>query len=258
MAATASARNVDFSNVKDGGNFNRKRIPAGDYLAKIIKVEDAPAKDETPQYLFSIKIEKIPSSVLPYYCKLQENQLWKLRNIMIAAGKAVPKKRMKVDPNTIVGKLIGVSIEDDEYENKDQSSVAGVFPAAELGEVETADDEPIEDDEDEDEDDSPSVQFEDAEEEDEEEDEEPAPAMTRAELKAAITALNPKFVARKSQTDADLATILADLQAGDAEDDEEEEDDEPAPAPTPKKKVTKKPVNEVTDDELEELDIDNL
>lgn len=257
MAATASARNVDFSNVKDGGNFNRRRIPAGDYLATITKVEDAPAKDETPQYLFSIKINKHPSSVMPYYCKLQENQLWKLRNIMIAAGKAVPKKRVKVDPNTIVGKMIGVTVEDDDYDGKEQSSIAGVFPAAELAELDTVVADEDDDDEDEDEADD-SIDLDD----EADDDEDSAPdysGLSRVELKAEIAKHQPGFQARKSQTDDDLRQILTDLVAGGGSDDEEdEEDDEPAPAPAPKKKAAKKPVNEVTDDELEELDIDNL
>ena len=75
----ATAQNVDFSNVKEGGNFNRKRIPAGDYLAIVTKIDDAEAKDGVFQYLVSIKIKSSPTTVLPYYCKLQENQLWKLR-----------------------------------------------------------------------------------------------------------------------------------------------------------------------------------
>jgi hypothetical protein len=31
----ATARTIDLTNVKEGGNFNKKRIPSGDYLAKI-------------------------------------------------------------------------------------------------------------------------------------------------------------------------------------------------------------------------------
>src|SRR5690606_18206436 len=143
--AKASSQNIDFSNVKDGGNFNKKRIPAGDYLATITKIEDAEAKDGIFQYLISIKINKHTSSVLPYYCKLQENQLWKLRNILIAAGLTVPKRKVKVDPNRLVGKIIGVTVEDAEYEGKDQSEIAGVFPAAELSDI-SDDDEPAEDD----------------------------------------------------------------------------------------------------------------
>jgi len=257
----ATARQVDFSGVKDGGNFNRNRIPAGDYLAIITKVEDAKAKDGIDQYLFSIKIKNRPSSVFPHYCKLQENQLWKLRNLFIAAGKTVPKKRLKVDPNQIVGKLIGVTIEDDEYQDKEQSQISGVFPAAELGDDEnlTDDDASVDPDGgDEDEDDSDiaapvSVD----EDEDEAEDEEPEAdelaGLSRNELKERIRALQDDFVVKKSMTDDDLRDILSKMIAADS-DDEEEEETQPKQAA---KKKTKAP--EPTEDEdLDELDIDDL
>ncbi len=42
MAATK--RTVDFSNVKEVGDFNPRRMPAGDYLARIVKVDDHTGK----------------------------------------------------------------------------------------------------------------------------------------------------------------------------------------------------------------------
>lgn len=238
-----STRAVDFSNVKDGGSFNRNRIPAGDYLATITKVDDAEAKDGTFQFLFSIKVDKHPSRVLPYYCKLQENQLWKLRNLLIAAGLTVPKKKMKVDPNRVVGKKIGITVEDDEYEGKEQSTIAAVFPQAELADY----DEPTggsEDDDDEDEPDhiddidtaSPAT---DDEEDDEEEAEEAGDAyadLDRTALKAELKKRDASFQARKSQTDDDLRQLLR------------EDDASKAQASS----------GGVSDDDLEELDIDDL
>lgn len=262
--ANASARTVDFSGVKDGGAFNRNRIPAGDYIATIIKVEDSEAKsDQTFQYLFSIKIDKHPSRVIPYYCKLTENQLWKLRNLLIAAGKTVPKKKMKLDPSSIVGKKIGVTIEDDEYEGREQSQISGVFPASELvdgNQVDDDNDEP-EDDEDEAMDDLDTST--DLEDDEDEEEADPLADLDRAALKALLVKQDPSFKARKSQTDDDLRDLL---RAAPAEDDEDEDEEEPEPEPAPKKKAKpaakpaakKKAKAEVTDEELEELDIDDL
>lgn len=255
----AQAKNVDFSNVKDGGQFNRARIPAGDYLATVTKVDDAEAKDGVFQYLISIKINKHPRSVFPYYCKLQENQLWKLRNLLIAGGLAVPKKRVKVDPNRLVNKLIGVTIEDDEYNGQEQSTIAGVFPAAELGDVSA---EAAAEDEDEAAEEEPEEELGDleteAEEEPEAEDEGDAfDSMDRTALKAAIKANDPSFVARKSQTDDDLRAILRAANTP-AEVEADVEEEEPEPAPAAKPAAAKKAATEVTDDELEELDIDNL
>ena len=286
MATKATARNVDFTNVKEGGVYNNKRIESGDYLAKIKQVVDSEVKGGnnkgTPQYEFAIQLVNHPSSVLPYRCALIENQLWKLRNILIAAGKTVPKRKSKVDPNQIVGKLIGVTIDDDEYENKDgktveTSQVAGVFPAADLGDdVAVGDD--TEEDEDEDLDDSPLAEEEDedeaddeAEDEAEEEEEDDSEAariagLNRTQLKAEIIKIQSDFQARKSQSDNDLRDILSKLLS--AENDEEEEDEEPTPPPAkkkaapakkaPAKRKAKPKAEDIDDEELDELDIDNL
>lgn len=256
--ANVTAKNVDFSNVKDGGGFNKSRIPAGDYLATVVKVEDAQSKkDNTFQYLFTIQVKSRPSSKFPYYCKLTENQLWKLRNLLIAAGISVPKKRMKVDPSRVVNKLIGITVEDTDYDGKEQSEITGVFPASELSEdVTVADDddeapEALDDDEDMAEeavdDDTDDEEAEEPEAEDEPEEEEAETgdefdAMDRTALKAALKRKDASFKARTSQSDDDLRELLR------------------APAPTAKPKTTSKAKAsaDISDDELEELDIDNL
>jgi hypothetical protein len=138
MGATKKA--VDFSSVPERGDFNPKRVDEGDYLAKITKAEDAEVKNGenkgTFQYLFTIKLAKFSQYSYPYYCQLDTKQLWKLRNLMVAAGKNVPKKRVPIDPNQIVGKSVGVTMEDNEYDKNGKtmykSQIAAVFPAAEL------------------------------------------------------------------------------------------------------------------------------
>lgn len=140
----ATAKTVDMSGVKERGNFSPKQVAEGDYAAKVTKVEDTKTKDtEEFMYLFTIKLDKFSQNSYPYYCKLTENQLWKLRNIMVAGGINVPKKRMKLDPNKVVGKSVGVTMEDDEHEGKMKSQIAAIFPIAELAdgpEIEDADD----------------------------------------------------------------------------------------------------------------------
>lgn len=272
-AAKASAKNVDFSNVKDVGNFNKKRIPAGDYLATISNIEDAESKgDGVFQYLVSIKINKKPSSVFPYYCKLQENQLWKLRNLLIAAGIQVPKRRMKVDPNRLIGKIIGVTVEDDEYDGKEQSTVQGVFPASELSDGYS--DDPNAEDSEDDAEDVEDENLEDLEDEEPEDDEadmeeeaDPYADLDRAALKAELKKRDSTFQARKSQSDDDLRALLREGDGAADEDDEDDEEEEPTPPPAKKRpapaarrsrrKAAPK-AEEVTDEELEELDIDDL
>lgn len=159
---------IDFSDVPEEGGrrFVKRRQEAGDYPAKILAVEDAPSsKDGKPQYLFTIEAGR---GTYPYYCKLQENQLWKLRGLLKAAGLVVPSKRVKVDPTKTVGKSIAVTLEDDEYDGKLQSTVEAVFPLSELNTDGTPDQE---EDEEEVEDTAAEVEDED----EDEDEEEPAP-----------------------------------------------------------------------------------
>lgn len=185
---------VDFTNVKDGGgSFNKKRQPAGDYKAKVIKVEDAVSKkDNIGQWLFTITAGDGGS--YPYYCKHVENQYWKIRNLLIAAGIAVPKKKVKVNPNILVGKTIAVTLEDDEYDGKLQSNIAATFPISELGDQ--ADDEDASDDSDDDDDEEPTPppakkkkapepEPED-DDDDDDEDEEPAPPPKKKKAPAKV------------------------------------------------------------------------
>lgn len=236
MAATAKI--VDFSNVKEGGNFNKGRIPAGDYRAVITKVEDAASKeDKTPMFLFTIKVKRHASSSFPYYCKLQENQLWKLRNILVAAGVAVPKSKFKLDPNKVVNREVGVAIIDAEYEGKDQSEIDAIFPASELEDggvpSSAATDEP-EDAEAEvagGDDDEEEVEVEEeAEEEDEAEEDDQFVAMDRNGLKVFIKGKDAAFRFLKSHTDDDLRAAARQLELNAS----------------------------VTDDEMEELDVEDM
>lgn len=167
----ASAKTVDMSTVKERGAFNPKRVAEGDYAAKIVKVEDSKVKESGDfMYVFTIKLDKYSQYSYPYRCKLEENQLWKLRNILVAAGLNVPKKRMKVDPNKAVGKSIGVTMEDDEYEGRPKSEVNAVFPVSELADgIEIGTDDA--DDDDFDEESAPQI----AGGDDDEADEEPKP-----------------------------------------------------------------------------------
>lgn len=191
---TITTQIVDFTNVREGGaTFNKKRVPAGDYLAKVTKVQDAPAKDLVHQWLYTVELQQVHTDrKFPYYCKLQDNQLWKLRNLFLAAGITVPKKKVKVDPAKIVNKLVGVTLEDDEYDGKLQSNIAAVFPASELEDTEAddTDEDTEEEDEEEEEDDT-------EEEDEEEEEEEPAPKKKAAPAKKAVPAPAKKVAAKK-------------------------------------------------------------
>lgn len=228
---------MDFSKVQDGGgSFDKKHQPEGDYKGKILKVEDAPSKkDDIMQWLYTIEVN---GHKYPYYCKHQENQLWKIRNIFIAAGIQVPKAKVKVDPNKVVGKTIGVTLQDTEYKDRLQSEVAAVLPLSEISPDTESDDDDDEDDDDEEDAPPPKkaakkaapVVEDDDDEDDEDDDEEPEPPAKKATKRA--------------------QPIVED------DDDDDDDDDEEEPPPPPAKKKKRVVVEE--DDDLEELDIDGV
>lgn len=177
----ATAAIIDFSNVKERGNFNPKNIEPGDYAATVAKVEQTEAKsDGEPMWLFTITLDDVPRATYPIYCKLVENQYWKIKSLCNATGIDVGQRKVKLDPNKLVGKELAVSVEDDEYEGRMKSVIIETFPLDDLDPVD-GDTEP-EDNDLEEEEEPPRkkrkrpapVEEEDEDEEDEEE-EEPAP-----------------------------------------------------------------------------------
>lgn len=159
MAATK--RKMDFTNVKEGGNFSPRHVAEGDYVMKIVKVDDHKSKEGNEQWLFTLQRKGDQRSTYPYYCGCDEKQAWKIRKLFIAAGMNVPKKLVMVDPNKLVGKEIGAFLEDDEYEGRMRSKIADTFPVSDVSEPDEDDrpddeEEPDEidtDDEDDDDDD---------------------------------------------------------------------------------------------------------
>ena len=147
---------VDFTNVKERGDFNPKHIPEGEYRAKITKAEVGESKSGNSQLVLSVTLDEHRSATYPYYCGLVENQLWKLRNVLLAAGMPAPKKRVTLDPQKLVGKTIAVEMVDDEYEGRMKSVINSVFSPDDLTDEDLPDDDDedtsVDDDEDDEED----------------------------------------------------------------------------------------------------------
>lgn len=183
--ATARKKILDFTNVKEKGNFNPRQVKEGPHKARITAVEEGLSKAENEQWVFSIVLPEYPSAIYPYYCALTADSLWKIRNLFVACGVEVPKKKMNVDPNKLVGKNFIAEMIDDEYEGRMKSKVMGVMSISdykkflsENDDDESQADEP-EDDEDEDEPTPPKKKRKPApepeEDDEDEEDDEPTP-----------------------------------------------------------------------------------
>ncbi|QOP64413.1 hypothetical protein SEA_ORLA_46 [Gordonia phage Orla] len=126
---------VDFTNVSEGSGLRTKRLPAGEYLAVIKDVEYGESKkSQQPQWVFKISPVSHPGSVYPYYVGLTAEQAWKLRAVLTAIGVNVPKKAISVDAKKLIGKKLGIILEDDEYDGKEKSVIDAVIPVNEVDE----------------------------------------------------------------------------------------------------------------------------
>jgi len=138
----AKAKALDFSNVKDRAAISPSHRPEGDYPGKVISVQDikmGPEKRDAWLYIIKVGV-----GTYAYRCGFNDNELWKIRNLFVAAGVPVPKKRQTIDPNKPVNHDVGVTLQDHEYEDKLSSEIAAVFPPSEL---DGHDGEPVGDDE---------------------------------------------------------------------------------------------------------------
>jgi len=217
--------------------FRPRRKPEGEYRAKIVKADDHQPNDKSKPagWVLTVMVEGDARSTYPVYLNPEQKQAWKIYQVCRAAGLNVKTARVRFDPNKLVGKNVGIFLEDDEYEGRPKSVIAEFIPYDEVGA--NADEDGI-DDEDE-------IIDEDEPEEDEPEPE-PAPK---------------KRVARKRQPEPEPEE--------DEEEEEEDEDEEPAPpprkrtaakkaaAPTRRRKPAPEPEPE-DDEEDEDLDLDDL
>jgi len=213
MAATK--RKMNFANVKDGGNFSPKHVKEGDYRMRVVKVEDHISNSGNEQWLFTLKREGDERASYPYYCGVDEKQAWKIRNFFIAAGIQVPKKMVMVDPNKLVGKVVGAFLEDDEYEGRMRSKIAELFPADDVSEPDDEDENeaprtkkktskkaaPVEDDDEEVEEEVEEDEDNTSDDEDEDEDDEPEPPKKKAVKKAKAPAKKAKAKRRPADDD---------------------------------------------------------
>lgn len=172
---------LDFTNVKEQGQFNPRQVSEGPHRAKVTAVEEGVSKADNEQWVFSIVLPEFPSATYPYYCALNADALWKIRNLFVACGVEIPKKKLNVDPNKLIGKSFIAEMVDDEYEGRMKSKIASVMSLEDYKKFQDDNDEEdetpkkkrqvVEDDDDDDED---------------EEIEEPAPKKKKKKAKPVV------------------------------------------------------------------------
>jgi len=137
---------VDFSGVdpdiRRGGGV--AHIPEGDYLAKIVSSEIRESEKSGSRYIswkISVHNGEFKGKTLYHITSLKPEALWNLRNFIHAAtNKNVAGKALNVDTSVLEGKVIAITVEDDEYEGKVRSRIVDTRPKDEL-EVDEAEEE---------------------------------------------------------------------------------------------------------------------
>lgn len=195
-----------------------KTIPEGPYRLKITSAEKGESSNdnETINWEFEVVGGEHEGSKLWYTTVLTDKSLWKLRELLEAAGQEVPDDEMDIDLDDLIDSELGAIVFHEEYEGKNRAKI-GDFIAAD--EVEADDDE----------DDKKKSKKKSKKSKDEDEDDDEVPdvdSMDEDEL--------TEFV-KESGLDVDLddyknlkkkrAAVKEALEAGDDEDDKDSDDD---------------------------------
>jgi len=218
---------LDFSKTEERSGWNTRHMPEGLHKMKVTGVQQTQAGDGTDMLVYSLQPAdaKYKSRNFPFYCKLQDNQLWKLRDLRVAAGVSVPKKAGMIDPAGPVGKLIAVEVEDDEYKGSVRSQAQGTYSLDILdGDGPSNDEDDVDEEEEGDDEEYDADDEEDDEgddDEDEEDEEEDLDSLSLPELRKRAKELGIKTTGLKKDE-----LIEAILEEEDAEDDEEDEDED--------------------------------
>ena len=170
------AREVD-KEIRRGGR--GVRVPEGEYKVKINNSEVRKTNDGSGRYIrwecIIVEPKKYKGKRLFGNTSLKKDALWSLRNLIHAATKKnIAGKVAEFDPDSLIGKVVGASVSDNEYQDKNDntritSQIDSFFPK---DEVNASDDDDEDEDDDEDLDEEDEEEDEDEEEEDEEEEEE--------------------------------------------------------------------------------------
>lgn len=158
MAAASSTIELDFTNVEERKE-RRPRFPEGTIgrrKLKVAKVEpNEKSKAGNPQWIITFQglSGDVGGKQHTEYFPIQENTMWKLRDLLEAIGLKVSGKKAKLQPKKLEGKILGAEFRDGEpYVSKSgkefvNAEVEFYCSAADVVETPTSDDTPVSDDE---------------------------------------------------------------------------------------------------------------
>jgi hypothetical protein len=193
---TPAKLSVDFTGIERGGGGRNPRVPEGDYLVQVVGCEYRSKKDDPSKKSLRWTLKYLEGNAKAigkthrHTTGLSKEALWSLRGFLIdlLGEDKVPQRAVDIPIAKIVAAKpkIGVTMEDDLYDDKETSKVAATFPKSDWAALKAAA-EAADEDEDEDEEDEDEIETDDEEEdedeEEEDEEEEPAPKKSKKEKK---------------------------------------------------------------------------
>lgn len=177
---TSDVIKVDFRK-EEGGGGGGARVKEGDYRVKIVAMKHGRSSDkDTPYIQVDLKIMddgKYKSKVISDRLYMTPKSLFRVRSLLEALGLTVPKKVVAIPVKKLIGKELGVTAVDDEYEGRIRSRVGDFIDLETLEDMDDDDDlddedEDLDEDDDEDEEDDEDEDDDDDDEEDEDDDDE--------------------------------------------------------------------------------------
>lgn len=154
--STKGTVRIPFDEMEEG--MGRFRVPEGDYKFKIAAVKQAVSENSGNSMIvvdFQGLEGKVKGRKVRGYFPLTKKALWKLRDLLTAVGMEVPRAAVNLKLKSLIGKELGVTLSDDEYEGKISSKPTDFIDleTLESGGVEDEDEDDEDDEEDSDTDD---------------------------------------------------------------------------------------------------------
>jgi hypothetical protein len=120
---------------KEGGSGQwLKRVKEGDYpfTIKAVKLDQSKAGNTMFVVTFVGKSGKVKNKQTRDYFTFTAEALFKLVQLLEAIGEDVPEDTSRIDGASLVGKDVGITLEDEEYDGKMTSKAQGYVPIEDL------------------------------------------------------------------------------------------------------------------------------
>jgi len=128
---------VDFTGVERGGGAVGAHVPEGDYLLRVVGADLKSKKDDPSSKYLSwrctiVKPTQYAGKTIYHTTSLKQEALWNLRGFLmdlLGGADKVPQKALDIPLQKIVAakKLLGATLQDDEYNGKFKSVIAATF-----------------------------------------------------------------------------------------------------------------------------------